>query len=473
MPTVAIIGRPNVGKSTLFNRLINQRKAIESSVAGTTRDKIIGSVECDRLSFDLIDTAGIVTSRDEKLEDDIFEQTTEAIISANLIYFCVNSRDELTGEEYKIAEILRTKNKKNIPVFIVITKSEKKDSEVISGDIYQLGVGNEFFSVSAKQNLGIKKLINETEKTLLSMGFSRNIKEDVKLKIAILGKPNAGKSTLINTLINKDLCLVSQESGTTRDSIDTIVNFEKESFLIIDTAGLRKKSSMNENEIERYSRARSIVSIGNSDIVVFLIDSSLGISHQDQIIAGEIIKNQKGVIVVFSKWDITRKKIRETVIEKFKEKKEKGIIFDQEDIEKEISKESINKRQKLIQEAQNKIKFLSWAPILFLSSVEKKGFGDIFKNSVKIFEERNKRVKTSILNTFLEQALSLHPPASKTNKQLKIKYCEQVGVSPPKFIFHVNNPEFAHFSLSRFLENRLREAFGFWGTSIEIILKKK
>jgi len=478
MPTVAIIGRPNVGKSTLFNCLLGERRAIESSVPGTTRDRVFGKIEGEALDYTLIDTGGLTTEMSGSIEEDMRRQAHESISGADVIYFCIDVREELTAEEEEIANILRKKKPKHIPVFLVGTKAEKPDAGNVAGDFYRLGITDrEIFFVSAKEHMGTDHLLDATEEALLERGFQRKgIKEEDEFvgKICIMGRPNAGKSTLVNTLSGKSIAITSPEAGTTRDNVDSVVRFEKEPYLLIDTAGIRKKSSMNREEIERYSRMRAISAISRADLAILLIDATEGISHQDQTIAAELKEAGVGVMIIFSKWDLVRETVKNEVEQEITEKQTLRLI-ETSDTEKEqtISKRSIGIRNRFIRQAQSKLPFLSWAPVLFLSSLEKRGIAEIFTSVKKIMGERSRKISTKDLNVFLEQALAAHPPASKGNKKMKVKYVTQVGTDPPKFLFFANDPDSAHFSFLRFLENRLREVYGFWGTPIQIKITRK
>jgi GTP-binding protein len=478
MPTVAIIGRPNAGKSTLFNSLLGERRAIESDVPGTTRDRVFGTIKGHKLDFLLVDTGGLTTDTNNSIEEDMKRQAEESIAGADLIYFCIDVRTELTAEEEEVVRILRQKKPKHIPVFLVGTKAEKPNAMDVAGDLYCLGItDHDIFFVSAKERIGTDDLLEETETVLLQNGFqkkSENTPDEFVSRICILGRPNAGKSTMLNLLAGKDISIVSPESGTTRDNIDTTVRFEKDEYLLIDTAGIRKKSSMNREQIEKYSRMRALSALNRSDIAVLLIDASSGITHQDQTIASELKEAGVGVIIVFSKWDLARKKVREEV--------EQDIALkdahlpektDPKETETQISKKSIAIRNRFVAQAQSRFPFLSWAPVLFLSSMEKRGFQEVFQSAKKIMEERTKEIPTRELNIFLEQALATHAPAAKKNAKLKVKYATQAAINPPKFLFFANDPDSAHFSFRRYLENRLRDVYGFWGTPIQIEIRRK
>ncbi len=481
MPTVAIIGRPNAGKSTLFNALLGERRAIESDTPGTTRDRVFGTVKGERYDFLLVDTGGLTTEVSDDIEQNMRAQAEESIAGADVIYFCIDIREPLTAEEETIAEILRKKKPKNIPVFVIATKAEKPSAEESAGDLYGLGVSDrDIFFVSAKEHKGLFELLEATEAEFERRSFpiknSQEGEEENKItRIALVGRPNAGKSTLLNTLSGKDISIVSEKAGTTRDNIDSIVRFEKEEYLLIDTAGIRKKSRMNEEQIERFSRLRTLSALNRADIAILLIDAREGISHQDQTLADAIVEAGCGVMVVFSKWDLVREQGRSEVESEQESKAlmRPDAMDDEEELEKKISKNVSSLRSYLLRQAQSKLPFLNWAPVLFLSAIEKRGIHDIFKTVREIMHERQRSIKTSELNDFLEHALNLHPPASRGKIQLKVKYVTQTGTNPPVFSFFVNDPDAVHFSFRRFLENRLREVYGFWGTPIRLDMRAK
>ncbi|QQS59179.1 ribosome biogenesis GTPase Der [Candidatus Peregrinibacteria bacterium] len=478
MPTVAIIGRPNVGKSTLFNELLGERRAIESDIPGTTRDRVFGNVKGEKVSFLLVDTGGLSSDMGNDIEENMKKQAEESVQGADLIYFCIDSRAEITSEEWMIAEILRKKKPKHVPIFLISTKAEKPSASQVASELYALGISQEDpIFISAKEGYGIRELLQKTEKALLLAGFSpksKNDEEEYVAKISILGRPNAGKSTLVNTLSGRDVSIVSPLPGTTRDNVDSVILFEKERYLLIDTAGIRKKSKMHREDLERFSRLRALSALSRADVAIILIDATEGITHQDQTIAAELIEAGVGVMIAFSKWDIRRDMIRQEVADKsVLEEQRTGEKPSPEDQEKEVSKLSISVRDRFLRQAQREFPFLSWAPVLFLSSVEKKGIQEVFRNAKRIMTERTRTISTANLNIFLEQALAAHPPASRKNMRLKVKYGTQIGKNPPHFVFFANDPDAAHFSFRRYIENRLRELYGFWGTPIRVEIRKK
>lgn len=478
MPTVAIIGRPNVGKSTLFNEILGERRAIESDVPGTTRDRVFGSVQGEKISFLLVDTGGLSSETENDIEENMKKQAEESMSGADLIYFCIDCRTELTSEEWMIADMLRKKKPKHVPVFLIATKAEKPSASQIASELYTLGISQEEpFFISAKEGYGMRQLLQATEKRLLSAGFLPNTqtdKEEYVAKISILGRPNAGKSTLVNTLSGKEISIVSPIAGTTRDNVDSVIAFEKELYLLIDTAGIRKKSKMHRENLERFSRLRAISALSRADVAILLIDATEGITHQDQTIASELTEAGVGVMIAFSKWDLRREMIRQEVAEKSDaEEQRTGEKPSHEEQEKEVSKLSITVRDRFLRQAQREFPFLSWAPVLFLSSVEKRGIQEVFKNAKRIMTERSRSISTADLNVFLEQAIAAHPPASRGNMRLKVKYGTQIGKNPPHFVFFANDPDAAHFSFRRYLENRLRELYGFWGTPLRVEIRKK
>jgi GTP-binding protein len=477
-PTIVIIGRPNVGKSTLLNAVIKQRKAIVSDIANTTRDRVYGTYHGQQLDMLMVDTAGLTWEEDGEVAEVARSQALAAVETADLVYFCVDTKSELTSSEYEIAEILRKKLPKQVPVLLVATKAEKPSAQDQAAEYWGLGIGEDLLFISAQQGFGLYQLLQKSEELLLQAGWTpkgKNTKndeepaDDYTAKIALLGRPNAGKSTLLNTLSRKEVSIVNPMAGTTRDQIDSAVRFENESYLLIDTAGVRRKAQMNKEAIERYSRLRALQALQRSDVAVLLIDATIGVSHMDQLIAGEIREAGVGVIIVFNKWDIAKAEQRELIAEKAAAKAERtGMEIDKEKMEQKISEQNSSLRQRYLRQAQSKLPFIPWAPVLFTSSLTYQGLHHIFTTAKEIMAERQKQIPTNTLNVWLKQVLTEHHHTLKTGKELKAKYIQQVGSNPPHFKVWVNDADATHFSFRRFLENRLRDHFGFWGTPIVI-----
>ncbi len=440
---MAIIGRTNVGKSTLFNRLVGKRIAVTSEIPKTTRDRIYGSVFWQNLNFDLIDTGGFFLDSKDDLGLDIQNQADIALNSADLILFLVDGSDEITLEDREIASKIRKTEKK---VFLVVNKIDNKNLEKKANEFYKLGLG-EPICISALHGTGIGDLLEIITGEIKKE--AKNDKETLKeqaLKIAIVGRPNVGKSLLLNSLIGEKRAIVSKEPGTTRDIIDTKMYYNNIPIIFVDTAGIRRRGKIKKG-IEKYSVLRSIRAILMADIVLLLIDSQEGLVKQDSHIGQYILDNKKGLILVVNKWDI---------IEKLKVKSEKLKIMDN-----------------YIEILKNKLPFLYWAPVIFTSALTGKNVKKIFDLILEIKEEREKRVSINKLNKIVSEAILHHPPTGKGKIHPKIYYSTQVDISPPTFVFMVNNSSGFHFSYLRYLEKVIRENFGFIGTPIKIILKRK
>jgi GTP-binding protein len=451
-PIVTIVGRPNVGKSTLFNKISGSRIAITADEAGTTRDKILHKVVHPEIDFFLVDTGGLEFGKGEtSIENDMQAQARISIEEADLILFIVEGRITPIGEDYKAAELLRKKAGKK-PVFLVANKCDRPLSESELADLYRLGIGDPF-QVSALHRTGLDTLLGQITKELKGLHFvtkkDPQYKKDIKLEekhrnIAMVGKPNVGKSSLINALLNKEKLIVSATAGTTRDSTDSLVKFKEKDYNFIDTAGL-KRPGKTKLGIEKFSALRSIASIERSDVAMLVIDSSQPISHQDQQIASYILDAGKGLVILANKWDI------------------KG--------EEEQKEEE--RRASYIAHLKRKFPFLSWAPVIFTSAITKKNLHHIFEQVEIILQERLKRISTAKLNNFTQELIQKHAPTGKGRVRPKIYYITQAEVSPPHFIVFVNKKSAFHFSYVRYLENRIREKFYFTGTPIIVGYKEK
>ena len=444
MPSVAIIGKTNVGKSTLFNRFLKSRKAIESEVAGTTRDKIFGEVKGKKLTMTFIDTGGIMKAENE-IEEKIYHQALLAIEEADLILFCVSFKEGLSWEDKEVFTLLRKKNKTQKPIFLVVTKCDRplNDSEKIEFLTFPVKE-EEIFFVSALTKFGLEYLQEKIEQNLLQRGFSNSLsKNQKKIYLTILGKPNVGKSSLINSILKQEKLIVSDMAGTTIDCIDSEVKFQKKDFVLIDTAGIRRSKSIQRG-IEYFSVLRSLRSLQRSDIALFLIDPLEGISRQDQFILRQILEQKKGLILAINKWDQYKN----------------GRFFKQEDSKEEA-------RKKFLGHLREKLPFIPWAPVIFVSAQEKKNLNKIFSLAEEIAEVRQKRIKTSIFNDFLQEILSKHSLKGRIKKtNPKVKFGTQVSVCPPHFIIFSSEGDNIHFSSKRFIENQLRQTFDFTGTGI-------
>ena len=430
--TVCLIGRPNTGKRTLFNRLINENKSIIADMPGVTRDRIYGVVNYKDKSFNLIDTGGI----DLEIKDfneSIKIQADMAIEESDVIVFVVDGREDLTLNDYKIRDNLLKCDKK---VIVAINKIDDKKHEDNIYSYYELGLDN-MVMISGTHKRGIDKLLDMITEDFNPYTTEEN---DSTLKFSIIGRPNVGKSSLVNAILNEERCLVSDIAGTTRDSLDTKFSYEKRDYTIIDTAGMRKKGKVYEN-IEKYSLIRSLKSIERSDVCVVVINAEEGIIEHDKHIVSYAIDAGKAIVLVVNKWD--------TVNDKDKSMKE------------------------WIKNIRNNFQFIPYAEIVFLSAKTKARIHTLMPKVIKSYESYTKEIKTSALNDCIREAYMLHMPPSYKGKRLKIYFVNQSGNKPPKFTFNVNNKGLVHFSYERYLENKIRESFDLVGTPIIIQFKNK
>ena len=434
-PIVAIVGRPNVGKSTFVNRLVGARHSIIDDLPGVTRDRIYFDVEWQNKQFTVIDTGGIIPGDEDDIMVSIFDQARLACEEAEKIIFIVDGRDGINPIDYDIANVLRQSGK---PVFLAVNKCDNPESLMMTSDFYSLALGDPI-GISALHGSGgvgdLLELVTEDFEIL------EEEEQDKRIKIAIVGRPNAGKSSIVNALLNADRVIVSDVSGTTRDSIDSYVTYKDKEFIIVDTAGIRKKSKVDYG-VEKFAVDRAIRSIRDCDVALLVIDAKEGISDQDKKISSIITEAGKGLIVAINKWDLIEDKKANT-INKF----EKELAVD--------------------------IPFLSFAPKIFISAVTKQRLGQIFDKSLEVYEQCIKRVSTGLLNKVISEAYALNPPTSFKGKRLKIYYVTQAKTQPPTFVLFVNNEELLKDSYKRYLENKLREAFGFFGTPIRISVRER
>ena len=430
--TVCLIGRPNTGKSTLFNRLINEKKSIIADEPGVTRDRIYGIVNYKDKSFNLIDTGGI----DLEIKDfnsSIKVQAELAMDESDVIVFVVDGRESLTLNDLKIRDYLLKTDKK---VIVAINKIDDKTHEENIYSYYELGLDN-MIMISGEHKRGIDKLLDEITKDFNPYTTEE---KDSTLKFSLIGRPNVGKSSLVNAILNEERCLVSDIAGTTRDSLDTKFSYDKRDYTIIDTAGMRKKGKIYEN-IEKYSLIRSLKSIERSDVCVVVINAEEGIIEHDKHIASYAIDAGKAIVLVVNKWD--------TVEDKDMEMK------------------------KWIKDIRNNFQFVPYAPIVFLSAKTKSRIHTLMPEVIKSYESATREIKTSALNDVIREAVMLHMPPSYKGKRLKIYFVNQSGSQPPKFTFNVNNKGLVHFSYERYLENKIRESFDLVGTPIILQFKNK
>ncbi len=429
LPTVALVGRPNVGKSTIFNKIVGERIAIIEDTPGVTRDRLYQEATYNDYTFHLIDTGGIDVGND-LFNQEIKVQAEIAIEEADVIVFIVDGKEGLTKNDLAVRDILRKSNKK---VIVAINKMDNKSAMDNLYDFYELGFEH-YIPFSAIHNTGYVDLMDEIVKDLPK----KEMEEDNRLKFCLIGRPNVGKSSLTNALLNENRHIVSDIAGTTRDAIDSTLTYEGVEYVLIDTAGMRKKGKVFES-IEKYSLLRSLKSIERSDICLVILDAESGITEHDKHIAGYAIEKGKGLILVVNKWDT----VKDTTIKEYTEL-----------IRKEFQ-------------------FCTYAPIVFLSALTKKRIHTLMPEVLTVAENITREIKTSVLNDVISEAYQLNlPPTYKTNR-LKIYFANQSGVKPPKFTLHVNNKGLVHFSYERYLENQLRANFALEGTPIILQFKNR
>lgn len=431
MQTVCLVGKPNVGKSSIFNRLIKENKSIIMDTPGVTRDRIYGKVEYNNKRFHLIDTGGISLG-DDDFQKDILAQATLAIDEADLVLFVVDGIEDIDASDRKVAEILHRSSK---PVIVVVNKLDNDKRKDNLYNFYELGF-SELVAVSASHNIGFNELLNTITKDLPE----EDIIDDDTIKFSIIGRPNVGKSSLINALLNEDRAIVSDIAGTTRDAIDTKFKYNHEDITVIDTAGMRKKGKIYES-VEKYSLIRSLKAIDRSDVCVLVIDASTGIIEHDKHIASYALDAGKGIVICVNKWDTINNP--DSDIRNWKE------------------------------EIKNEFQFIPYAHVVFLSAKTKKRVSTLMPEVINAYNNNRKEVKTSLLNNIIMEAVSLHEPPSYKGKRLKIYFVSQTGNCPPKFTFSVNNKGLVHFSYERYLENQIRNNIDFDGTPIILQFKNK
>ena len=430
VPTIAIVGRPNVGKSTFFNKVVGKKIAIIEDMPGVTRDRLYQEVTYRNKKFSLIDTGGIDVS-DEKFNEEIKVQAEIAINEADVVLFLVDGKEGITHNDIVIRDILRKSKKR---VVVAINKIDTKEAQNNLYDFYELGFDS-YIPISSIHNTGYIELMDT-----LTMEFSENDmeEEDTRTKFSMIGRPNVGKSSLMNALLNEERVVVSDIAGTTRDAIDTILKYHGEEYIMIDTAGMRKKGRVFET-IEKYSLLRSMRAIDRSDICLVIINAEEGITEHDKHIAGYAIEKGKGLIFVVNKWDT----VKDTTINDYK---------------------------KLM---RAEFQFAPYAPIVFLSALTKKRIHTLMPEVIKVSENIKKEIKTSLLNDVILDAYQLNKPPSYKGNRLKIYFSSQTGIKPPKFTLRVNNKGLVHFSYERYLENKLRENFDLEGTPIILQFKNR
>lgn len=434
-PIVAIVGRPNVGKSTLFNALAGENISIVKDTPGVTRDRIYADVEWLNVNFTLIDTGGIEPDSSDIILSQMREQAQIAIDTADVIIFLADVRQGLVDADSKVADMLRRSRK---PVVLAVNKVDSFQKFMADTyEFYNLGIGDPV-PISAASRLGIGDLLDEVVKHFPE--GTGEIEEDDRPRIAIVGKPNVGKSSIINKLIGENRVIVSNIAGTTRDAIDTEVRRNGKDYIFIDTAGLRRKSKIKE-ELERYSIIRTVTAVERADVVILVIDAKEGVTEQDAKIAGIAHERGKGIIIAVNKWD------------------------------------AIEKNDKTVYEYTNKIRnilsYMPYAEITFISAVTGQRLPKLFELIDMVIQNQNLRISTGVLNEIMTEAVALQQPPSDKGKRLKLFYITQVAVKPPTFVIFVNDKELMHFSYTRYLENKIRDAFGFKGTALKFLIRER
>ena len=433
-PIVAVVGRPNVGKSTFFNSIVGRRVSIVEDTPGVTRDRIYAEAEWNGVHFGLIDTGGIEPDSKDVILSQMREQAQVAMDMANVISFMVDGKEGMTAADEEVAAMLRKTGKK---VILLVNKIDKpSDPPDTLYDFYELGIG-EPIPVSSANKLKCGDVLDEV---VAAFPKGTGEGEDDRTHLAVIGKPNVGKSSLINALIKENRVIVSDIAGTTRDSIDTPFRWQGEEYVLIDTAGIRRKSKVYEN-IEKYSVLRAVAAIERSDVCILMIDAAEGVTEQDKKICGIAHEAGKGIVVVVNKWDL---------------------------IEKET-----NTMRDFRQKVLSELVFATYAPVVFTSVKDNVRLQEVMKTADKVAQIRKTRIPTGQLNSLIADAMMMKQPPSDKGKRLKIYYVTQVGIEPPLFSFQVNKRSLMHFSYSRYIENRIRDTFGFEGTSIKFVFREK
>lgn len=433
-PLVAMVGRPNVGKSTLFNRLAGKRISIVQDTPGVTRDRVYAEAEWLNYNFTMIDTGGIEPESEDIIVKQMRRQAKIAIETADVIVFIVDGKDGITPADEEVANMLRKSNK---PIVLVVNKVDSLKEEDNAWEFYNLGIGDPV-TISASQGLGLGDMLDRIVENFDKSALEEE--EDEYIRIAMMGKPNVGKSSLINRLLGEERVIVSNVPGTTRDAIDSYLENELGKFILVDTAGVRRKSKVKE-EIERYSVIRTLAAIERADVCILMIDATEGITEQDEKIVGYAHEMNKAIMVIVNKWDLV-------------EKDDKTMDIFKKDL-------------------QQNLKFLGYAEYLFISALTGQRTHKVLEMAKKCYDNYNKRVSTGILNDVISKAVLMKEPPIVGIKRLKIYYATQVATRPPKFLFFVNDTTARHFSYERYLENQLRESFDFKGTGIQIEYRER
>ena len=433
-PLVAIVGRPNVGKSTLFNKLIGRRLSIVEDTPGVTRDRIYADAEWLTHSFTLIDTGGIEPESEDIIAVQMRRQAELAIETADVIVFLVDGREGMTAADEEVAAMLRKSNK---PVVLAVNKLDAPKFNDAIYEFYALGLGDPVI-ISAGQGLGLGDMLDE-----VCAHFPEETEEEGEhpLNIAVVGKPNVGKSSLVNAILGEERCIVSNIPGTTRDAVDTLFTLDGEPYVLVDTAGIRRKRAVEDETIERYSVIRSLAAVRRADVVLIVVDAEQGLSEQDVKIAGYVHEEGKPSVLVVNKWDL---------------------------IEKDTN--TMNKFKK---DMQVDLAFMDYVPFLFISAKTSQRVNRLLSMARESYDQSVRRITTGTLNDIVNEAISMTEPPAMSGKRLKIYYATEVSVQPPTFVIFVNDEKLVHFSYKRYMENYFRKTFGFQGTPIQIIFRNR
>jgi GTP-binding protein len=430
-PVVALVGRPNVGKSALFNRMLGGRKALVEEIAGTTRDRLYGDVEWREWEFRLVDTGGLLLDESPPYSALIRRQVEIAIEEAQVILFVVDAKEGLTAADLDVADVLRRTAK---PVLLLANKAESRSRREAAVQFYELGLG-EPIPVSAHHGQGVADVMDMVVEMAPA---SPAVEAAEALAIAIVGRPNVGKSMLLNAILGEDRVIVSDEPGTTRDSIDTPFQFQEQELLLLDTAGIRRRGRVQRG-VEKHSVLRAERAVERADVALLLMDAGEGVAAQDTHIAGLIADAYVGLVLVVNKWDLI----------------DPAPTF----------------RKQFERVVRHRMRFAPWAPLCFISAKEGMGIDGLLAEALKVGEERRKRISTGELNAVVQRAIGERGPPSVGGRKLKVLYCTQVQAAPPTFVFFVNDASLLHFSYRRYIENRLRRVFGFAGTPLRLVFK--
>ncbi|HWS30297.1 MAG TPA: ribosome biogenesis GTPase Der [Clostridia bacterium] len=433
-PIVAVVGRPNVGKSTFFNKIVGRRIAIVEDTPGVTRDRIYGDAQWLTHDFTLIDTGGIEPKKDDIISAQMRRQAELAIETADVILFLVDGREGITAADEDVAELLRRSKK---PVVLAVNKVDNQKFEDSAYDFYSLGIG-EPFTISAEQGLGLGDILDEVVK---HFDESSAPEQEDATKIAVVGKPNVGKSSLVNALLGQERTIVSDIPGTTRDAIDSPFTYNGENYILIDTAGIRRKRAIEDESIERYSVIRSLGAVRRADVVLIVVDASEGMSEQDVRIAGYVHEEGKASVLIVNKWD---------------------------KIEKDTH--TMNEFEKKL---ASDLAFMDYVPMLFISAKTGQRVAKVLETAKLAYVQNCTRIKTGTLNDVVAEAVSMNEPPSDKGRRLKIYYATQTDIKPPTFVLFVNEPEIMHFSYKRYLENYFRKSFNFTATPLRILVRKR